>query len=212
MPTLSSVKSGTKYTHQRSSLLEAGIPYHSVVLHKGDFRSIGFLKESLGVCIPVDVINPVGFIIVSRKGRLYSVILEANSQMCTPSPKAWLGVTLNSPPYSWTPTSTAIWFFTHFFYVPLSKKMLPRKDNQANQFFSASFPEPLFFHLFVEGVHKIQNSLAPQHFVAHVCAQHDVGFVLQNGGCKAGPDHQPAREKKNRNSHQNWQSSPTASS
>lgn len=77
---------------------------------------------------------------------------------------------------------------------------LPGKDNHTDEFLCAKFSEPLFSDLIVQGVHKIQDGLASENFVAHICAKHDASLVLQNGSGEAGPNHQPVKTTKKNHS------------
>lgn len=50
--------------------------------------------------------------------------------------------------------------------------------------------------LLPEIAHEVQDRLTAQHLVAHISAQHDGRFVVQDGGGISWPDGQPMTEKK----------------
>lgn len=68
------------------------------------------------------------------------------------------------------------------------------QNDEPHELFGADVGEAMVSHIHPEVNHEVQDSLAPQNFVADVRAQHDGRLVLKNVGGKAGPDSQPGGE------------------
>lgn len=71
------------------------------------------------------------------------------------------------------------------------------EDDESNKLLGANLMEATST-LLAQVVHEVEDSLAPQHLVAHVGTQHDGRLVPQNGGGVAWPDGQPRIDRQAR--------------